>query len=101
MLPHIRPSSSRATHERGTADCSQHDVALHPFADRTLAENEKLWQALSAEFDAATAELSACTRASELDGSRADRAAIDRAIQRCQVVEAAINTFLDALDHGG
>jgi hypothetical protein len=71
---------------------------LHPLAERSLAENEKLWQALSAEFDAAANELRQCLR--KIDGveSTADLAALERAQRRWNLVQSAMLTFLDALD---
>jgi|EndMetStandDraft_4_1072995.scaffolds.fasta_scaffold936267_1 hypothetical protein len=71
---------------------------VHPLAERSLAENEKVWLALSSEFDAATDELRRCMQAIEDNQMRGDYAAFERAKQRWQIVQTAMLTFLDALD---
>ena len=91
-------TSRTASHGRPT-DCRHRGVSNHPFAERSLAENERVWQALSAEFDVAMAELAARVEAVKQGQSDQAQAAVQRAMQRCQLVESAINTFLDALDH--
>lgn len=72
--------------------------SLHPLAERSLAENERLWQALSAEFDAAMDELQRCMRAIDGHETKADLAAFERAQRRWNNVQSAMLTFLDALD---
>jgi len=82
-------------------DCSALAVkSLHPLAERSLSDNEKLWQALSAEFDAAANELQQCLR--KIDGleTKADLGALEHAQRRWNIVQSAMLTFLDALDTG-
>ena len=71
---------------------------LHPLAERSLADNERLWQALTAEFDAAANELQQCMR--KIDGleTKSDLDALERAQRRWNLVQSAMLTFLDALD---
>ena len=82
-------------------DCSDLVVkSLHLLAERSLSDNERLWEALSAEFDTAANELLRCMR--KIDGveSQADLDALERAQRRWNIVQSAMLTFLDALDTG-
>jgi hypothetical protein len=72
--------------------------SLQPLAERSLEDNERLWQALSAEFDAAANELQQCMRKSHRGESKADLEALERAQHRWNIVQSAMLTFLDALD---
>ena len=73
---------------------------VHRAVERSLADNERAWQALSAEFDAAANELQQCMR--RIDGleKKGDLAALERAQRRWSIVQSAMLTFLDALDTG-
>jgi len=73
-------------------------VPTHPLAERSLAENERVWSALSAEFEAAKDELLGCMRFIDGKESDSDHAAFERARRRLLNVESAMATFLDALD---
>jgi hypothetical protein len=74
--------------------------SLHPLAERSLSDNERLWQDLSAEFEATANELQQCLR--KIDGleTKADLAALEQAQHRWNIVQSAMLTFLDALDIG-
>jgi hypothetical protein len=71
---------------------------MHPLAERSLAENEKVWRALSSEFDAATEELRRCMQEIESNQMQGDYVALERALRRWNIVQSAMFAFLDALD---
>jgi hypothetical protein len=71
---------------------------MHPLAERSLAENERVWHALSTEFDAATDELRRCMREIESNQMQGDYAALERSLRRWNIVQSAMFAFLDALD---
>lgn len=72
--------------------------SVHPIAERSLAANERVWQALAAEFDAALDELQRSIRVIDGHETQADHAAFERAQRRSSTVQSAMLTFLDALD---
>jgi hypothetical protein len=73
----------------------------HPMADRSLAENEQVWLALSNEFDAAAHQLRGCVQAINGTETQLDQAALRQAKRRVNDVQSAMVTFLDALDGNG